>query len=137
VDKVVGACGGSVAGKTIAVLGLAFKPNTDDMREAPSLVILPALAAQGADIRAFDPAAMAEASKLMPELKTADDPYACVKDADAVVILTEWEQFRALDLDRIKAAMRTPVIVDLRNIYRPDDVAAKGFNYVSVGRPGN
>jgi UDPglucose 6-dehydrogenase len=136
VEKVVKACGGSVQGKRIAVLGLTFKPNTDDMRDAPSLVILPALAAQGAGITAFDPAGMSEARKLMPELKTAPDAYACVKDADAMVILTEWDQFRALDLDRIKAGMRTPVVIDLRNIYRPADVAAKGLRYVSVGRPG-
>ena len=135
-DKIVGACGGSVEGKTIAVLGLTFKPNTDDMREAPSLVILPALAALGADIKAFDPAGMAEACRLLPGLKTAPDAYACIEDADAMVILTEWDQFRALDLDRIKAALRTPVVVDLRNIYRPADVIAKGLRYVSVGRPG-
>jgi UDPglucose 6-dehydrogenase len=135
VEKVVEACGGSVKGKTIGVLGLTFKPNTDDMRDAPSLVILPALAARGADITAFDPAGMVEACKLMPELKTATDAYACIKDADAMVILTEWDQFRALDLDRIKSALRTPVVIDLRNIYRPADVAAKGLKYVSVGRP--
>jgi UDPglucose 6-dehydrogenase len=134
VDKIVGACGGSVRGKTIAVLGLTFKPNTDDMREAPSLTILPALAALGADITAFDPAGMAEAGKLIPGLRTAPDPYACIKDADAMVILTEWDQFRALDLDRVKAALRNPVIVDLRNIYRPADVVAKGLTYVSIGR---
>jgi len=134
VDKVVGACGGSVQGKTIAVLGLTFKPNTDDMREAPSLVILPALAEKGAEIVAFDPAGMKEACKLMPWLKTAPDPYTCLEGADAVVILTEWDQFRALDLERIKAALRTPTIVDLRNIYRPAEVAAKGLKYVSVGR---
>jgi len=135
-DKIVGACGSSVEGKTIAVLGLTFKPNTDDMREAPSLVILPALAALGADIKAFDPAGMAEACRLLPGLRTSPDAYACVEDADAMVILTEWDQFRALDLDRIKAALRTPVVVDLRNIYRPADVVAKGLRYVSVGRPG-
>jgi UDPglucose 6-dehydrogenase len=136
VDKVVGACGGSVKGKTLAVLGLTFKPNTDDMREAPSLIILPALAALGAEIRAFDPAGMAEACKLIPGLKTAADAYSCVQGADAMVILTEWEQFRALDLDRIKAALRAPVVVDLRNIYRPADVTANGLTYFSVGRPG-
>jgi UDPglucose 6-dehydrogenase len=133
-DKIVAACGGSVRGKTLAVLGLTFKPNTDDMREAPSLVILPALAGQGALIRAYDPAGMAEARKLMPSLQTADDPYACVEDADAMVILTEWDQFRALDLTRVKAAMRDPVVVDLRNIYRPSDMASRGFAYASVGR---
>jgi UDPglucose 6-dehydrogenase len=133
-DKIVAACGGSVKGKTVAVLGLTFKPNTDDMREAPSLVILPALAAQGAQVRAYDPAGMAEARKLLPDLQTAVDPYACVNGADALVILTEWDQFRALDLGRVKAAMRSPAVVDLRNIYKPDDMAARGFAYVSVGR---
>jgi UDPglucose 6-dehydrogenase len=133
-DKVVAACGGSVRGKTLAILGLTFKPNTDDMREAPSLVIVPALAGQGALVRAYDPAGMAEACRLMPDLQTASDPYACVEGADAAVILTEWDQFRALDLVRVKAAMRSPVVVDLRNIYRPADMAARGFAYVSVGR---
>ncbi len=133
-DKILAACGGSLRGKTIAVLGLTFKPNTDDMREAPSLVIVPALVAQGARVRAFDPHGMAEATKLMPALETATDPYACVTEADAMVILTEWDQFRALDLDRVRAAMKAPVVIDLRNIYRPADMAAKGFRYVGVGR---
>jgi UDPglucose 6-dehydrogenase len=132
--KVVAACGGSLAGKTVAVLGLTFKPNTDDMREAPSLVIVPALERQGARVRAYDPHGMAEARKLMPRLETAADPYGCLAGADAMVILTEWDQFRALDLDRVKAALRTPVVVDLRNIYKPADMAEKGFAYVSVGR---
>jgi UDPglucose 6-dehydrogenase len=132
--KVVAACGGSLHGKTIAVLGLTFKPNTDDMREAPSLVIVPALEAQGARVRAYDPHGMEEACKLMPGLETAADPYACIEGADAMLILTEWDQFRALDLDRVKTALRNPVIIDLRNIYRPAETAAKGFTYVSVGR---
>jgi UDPglucose 6-dehydrogenase len=132
--KVVAACGGSLRGKTVAVLGLTFKPNTDDMREAPSLVVVPALEAQGARVRAYDPHGMEEARKLMPGLDTAADPYACIAGADAMLILTEWDQFRALDLDRVKAALRTPVIVDLRNIYRSADLAAKGLTYVSVGR---
>jgi UDPglucose 6-dehydrogenase len=132
--KVVAACGGSLHGKTIAVLGLTFKPNTDDMREAPSLVIVPALEAQGARVRAYDPHGMEEARKLMPGLETAADPYACIEGADAMLILTEWDQFRALDLDRVKTALRNPVIIDLRNIYRPAETAAKGFTYVSVGR---
>jgi UDPglucose 6-dehydrogenase len=121
--KVVAACGGSLQGKTVAVLGLTFKPNTDDMREA-----------QGARVRAYDPHGMDEARKLMPRLETATDPYACIERADAMLILTEWDQFRALDLDRVKAALRSPVIVDLRNIYRPADLAAKGLIYFSVGR---
>ncbi|HEY6995414.1 MAG TPA: UDP-glucose/GDP-mannose dehydrogenase family protein [Xanthobacteraceae bacterium] len=132
--KVVAACGGSLAGKTVAALGLTFKPNTDDMREAPSLAIVPALEAQGARVRVYDPHGMQEARKLMPRLETAADPYSCIQDADAMLIITEWDQFRALDLDRVKAALRSPVIIDLRNIYKPADVIARGFTYVSVGR---
>jgi len=134
VTKVVSACGGSLQGKTIAVLGLTFKPNTDDMREAPSLVIVPSLEAQGARVRAYDPHGMAEARKLMPQLETTSDPYACIEGADAMLILTEWDQFRALDLDRVKKTLRSPVVIDLRNIYRPAELAAKGLNYISVGR---
>jgi UDPglucose 6-dehydrogenase len=133
-DKIVAACGGSLAGKTVAVLGLTFKPNTDDMREAPSLVIVPALAALGARVITYDPHGMAEAAKLMPTLATAADPYACIEGADAMVILTEWDQFRALDLDRVKRALRQPVVVDLRNIYKPADMTERGFIYFSVGR---
>jgi UDPglucose 6-dehydrogenase len=135
VQKIVAACGGSVRGKRVAVLGLAFKPNTDDMREAPSLSILPVLAAEGADVRAYDPAAMTEARKLLPEVTTEADPYACIDGADALVILTEWDQFRALDLDRVRSMLRKPVVIDLRNIYKPADMVARGFTYVSVGRP--
>jgi UDPglucose 6-dehydrogenase len=135
VQKIVAACGGSVRGKRLAVLGLAFKPNTDDMREAPSLSILPVLVAEGADVRAYDPAAMPEARKLMPEVTTEADPYACIEGADALVILTEWDQFRALDLDRVKNILRKPVVVDLRNVYKPADMVARGFTYVSIGRP--
>ena len=120
--KVLAACGGSLDGKIIAVLGLTFKPNTDDMREAPSLVIVPTLEAHGARVRAYDPHGMAEARKLMLRLETAADPYACIEGADAMLILTEWDQFRALDLDRVKNALRSPIVVDLRNIYRPSDV---------------
>jgi UDPglucose 6-dehydrogenase len=132
--KVLAACGGSLDGKIIAVLGLTFKPNTDDMREAPSLVIVPTLESHGARVRTYDPHGMTEARKLMPRLETAADPYACIEGADAMLILTEWDQFRALDLDRVKNALRSPIVVDLRNIYRPSDVAAKGLTYVSVGR---
>jgi UDPglucose 6-dehydrogenase len=135
VQKIVAACGGSVRGKRLAVLGLAFKPNTDDMREAPSLSILPVLVAEGADVRAYDPAAMVEASTLLPEVTTEADPYACIEGADALVILTEWDQFRALDLDRVRAILRKPVVVDLRNVYKPADMVARGFTYVSIGRP--
>jgi UDPglucose 6-dehydrogenase len=114
---------------------LAFKPNTDDMREAPSLSILPVLVAEGADVRAYDPAAMTEARKLLPEVTTEVDPYACIEGADALIILTEWDQFRALDLDRVKAILRKPVVVDLRNVYRAADMVTRGFTYVSIGRP--
>jgi UDPglucose 6-dehydrogenase len=133
-DRILAACGGSLAGKTIAVLGLTFKPNTDDMREAPSLIILPALEAHGARVRAYDPHGMAEARKLIPRLETCVDPYTCMAGADAMVILTEWDEFRALDLDRIKKKLRSPVVVDLRNIYKPADMAENGLTYVSVGR---
>ena len=133
-DKIVAACGGSVRDKKLAILGLTFKPNTDDMREAPSLVILPALAAAGAALTAYDPAGMEEARRLMPELGTANDPYACVVGADAVVIITEWDEFRALDLERVKGAMRGAVLIDLRNIYKPAEISGRGFTYVSIGR---
>jgi UDPglucose 6-dehydrogenase len=135
VQKIMAACGGSVRGKRLAVLGLAFKPNTDDMREAPSLSILPVLAAEGAEVTAYDPAAMAEARKLLPEIKTVADPYVCIEGADAMVILTEWDQFRALDLERVRSMLHKPVVVDLRNVYKPDDMAARGFTYISIGRP--
>jgi UDPglucose 6-dehydrogenase len=137
VQKIVAACGGSVRGKRLAVLGLAFKPNTDDMREAPSLSILPVLVAEGAEVRAYDPAAMVEAHKLLPEVTTEADPYACIEGADGIVILTEWDQFRALDLDRVRTIVRKPVVVDLRNVYRPADMAARGFTYISIGRPAS
>jgi UDPglucose 6-dehydrogenase len=134
-DKIIAACGGSVAGKTVAVLGLTFKPNTDDMRDAPSLRILPALQAAGARIRAFDPAGMAEAAKHLSDLEWCDDAYQAVAGADALVVLTEWNEFRALDLERIKALLQAPVVVDLRNIYDPQSMAAAGFIYRSIGRP--
>ena len=133
--KVADALGGELAGKTIAVLGLTFKPNTDDMREAPSLDIVPALEAMGASVQAFDPEGMHEAEPLLPGVAFKTGPYEAVEGADALVILTEWDQFRALDLDRVKLLMRKPVVIDLRNIYRPEDMRARGFTYSSVGRP--
>jgi UDPglucose 6-dehydrogenase len=133
-DKIVRACGGDVRGKTIAVLGLTFKPNTDDMRSAPSLTIVPALQAAGAKIIAYDPKGAPAARALLPGVAFAAGPYDCAAGADALVIITEWEAFRALDLPRVKASMRTPVVIDLRNIYRPDQMAAIGFVYESVGR---
>ena len=134
-EKVVEALGGSVVGATVAVLGLTFKPNTDDMREAPSLAIVPALQKAGAAVRAFDPAGMAEAKKLLADVAWCKDAYEAAAGADAVVIVTEWNEFRALDLARLKASMRRAVFVDLRNIYTPADVAGAGFVYRSVGRP--
>jgi len=133
--KVIKAMGGDVEGKTIGVLGLAFKQNTDDMRDAPSLDILPALQAAGASIKAYDPEAMTEASHLLKDITFTKSAYEAAQDADALVILTEWDQFRALDLDRIKAALKSNVVVDLRNIYSPEDMAANGFAYTSIGRP--
>jgi UDPglucose 6-dehydrogenase len=122
-----------VKGKTIAVLGLAFKPNTDDMREAPSLVILPLLQAEGARIKAYDPEAGREAQKLL-DIELCADTYQALEGADGVVILTEWNEFRALDLARVKSLLSRPLMVDLRNIYRPNQMADAGFTYVSVGR---
>ncbi len=132
--RIATALGGSVEGKTIAVLGLTFKPKTDDMREAPSLTVIPALVAGGATVRAFDPEGTATARPLLPDITYARDPYDCATGADALVILTEWEAFRALDLRRLKSALRQPVIIDLRNIYRPAEMRARGFTYHSVGR---
>ncbi|MCF8879932.1 UDP-glucose/GDP-mannose dehydrogenase family protein [Hyphobacterium sp. SN044] len=133
-DKVVKAMGGDAKGKTIAVLGLTFKPNTDDMRDAPSLDIIPALQEAGAKIRAYDPAGIVEAERLMKDVEFVSGPYLCADGADALVIITEWNEFRALDLDRLSQSMKGKVVVDLRNIYRPDDMAERGFDYTSVGR---
>ncbi|HNB26299.1 MAG TPA: UDP-glucose/GDP-mannose dehydrogenase family protein [Alphaproteobacteria bacterium] len=134
VERVKAALGGSLAGKTVALLGLTFKPNTDDMREAPSLAIAPALLAAGAKVRAHDPEGMTEARKLMPDLAYCDDPYAAMAGADAVVLLTEWNSYRALDFARMKVALKQPVMIDLRNVYRPAEMRAAGFKYSSIGR---
>jgi UDPglucose 6-dehydrogenase len=131
-DKIERAFGG-VGGKTIAVLGLTFKPNTDDMREAPSLVIVPGLQAKGARIRAYDPEGTEEARKLL-DAEFCADAYEAIAGADGVVILTEWNEFRALDLARVKTLLKQPLMVDLRNIYGPAQMAAAGFRYISVGR---
>ncbi len=133
--RVIQACGGSVAGKTIAVLGLTFKPNTDDMREAPSLEMIPALQAAGATVRAFDPEGMEQAETLLPEVQWCQNAYEAMTGADAVAIVTEWNEFRGLDLDRVKESLKAPVMIDLRNIYNPQDMTAAGFDYSSVGRP--
>ena len=136
-DKIAAACGGSLAGKTLAVLGLTFKPNTDDMRDAPSLEILPRLAAAGAGIRAFDPEGMDEARKLMPEFVYCQDAYQTMEGADALILLTEWNAFRGLDLGRARDLLASPLVIDLRNIYQPHEVAAAGLSYVSIGRPAH
>jgi UDPglucose 6-dehydrogenase len=133
-DRILLALRDDPRGKTVAVLGLTFKPNTDDMREAASVTILPALAGKGVRVRAHDPEGMAEAKKQMPELEYCDDPYEAIAGADALVILTEWNSYRSLDLDRVKSLMKAPVFVDLRNIYRPAEMKAAGFRYSSLGR---
>ncbi|MBL8662151.1 MAG: UDP-glucose/GDP-mannose dehydrogenase family protein [Candidatus Odyssella sp.] len=133
--RVIAACGGGVAGKTIAVLGLTFKPNTDDMRESPSLDIVPALQAAGARVKAHDPEGMDEAKKLLPDVEYCAGPYEAMQGADALVIVTEWNAFRSLDIARMKAALKAPVVVDLRNVYNPREMAAAGFRYSSIGRP--
>ena len=132
--RIIAACGGSVEGKTIAVLGLTFKPNTDDMRDSPSLDIVPALQNAGGTIRAYDPEGMKEAARLLDDVTFCADAYDAMDGADAVVIITEWNQFRALDLDRARALLKHPVMVDLRNIYRPEELDGTGFAYHSIGR---
>jgi UDPglucose 6-dehydrogenase len=131
-EKIERAFGG-LSGKTIALLGLTFKPNTDDMREAPSLVIVPYLKEKGARVRGYDPEGAEEAGKLL-DIELCDDSYRALDGADGVVILTEWNEFRALDLKRAKRLLKSPLMVDLRNIYRPEQMATAGFRYVSVGR---
>jgi UDPglucose 6-dehydrogenase len=134
-DKIIAACGGNVAGKTLAVLGLTFKPNTDDMRDSPSLAILPRLAAAGATICAYDPEGMGEAKQMLPNLVYCADAYETMEGADALVLLTEWNAFRALDLARVSALLAAPLVIDLRNIYQPHEMVAAGLSYVSIGRP--
>ncbi|QRG05906.1 UDP-glucose/GDP-mannose dehydrogenase family protein [Xanthobacter dioxanivorans] len=134
--KVIAALGGSVRGRTVGVLGLTFKPNTDDMRDAPSIAIITALQDAGARIRAHDPEGVEQARLVLDNVDYVDSPYQAADGADALVIVTEWDAFRALDLRRIHALMARPVVVDLRNIYRPDEMAAIGFSYSSVGRDG-
>ncbi len=133
--KVVAACGGSVSGRKIAILGLTFKPNTDDMRESPSLTIIQALQDAGAEISAYDPEGMENARTMLENVSFGTDPYDTAQDADALVIVTEWNAFRAMDFKRLKQVMKTPLLVDLRNIYRKEEVRGHGFGYVGVGRP--
>jgi len=132
--KIAAALGGSLRGKTVAVLGLTFKPNTDDMRDAPSIPLITALLDMGAMVRAYDPVGMEQARQVLAGIEFCDGPYACAKDADALVIVTEWEQFRALDFERLKGVMKQAVLVDLRNVYRPEDL--QGFAYYGIGRGG-
>lgn len=133
-EKIIKFCGGSVHGKTVGILGLTFKPNTDDMREAPSLTIVPALQTAGAKIRAYDPEGMPKAQKLLKKIAWCRDAYDVAEGADVLVIITEWNVFRALDLDKIKQLMKESVLIDLRNIYSPDEAASAGFRYACVGR---
>jgi UDPglucose 6-dehydrogenase len=134
-ERIVAACGGDVSGKTIAILGLAFKPETDDMRDAPSLSILPRLAAAGAVLRAYDPEAMGHARQMLPAgLHYAANALDCAQGADAVVLLTEWNEFRALSPEKLAAAMRGRVLLDLRNVYEPAAMREAGFTYHSIGR---
>jgi len=134
-DRVIKACGGSVEGKTIAVLGLTFKPNTDDMRESPSLDIVPALQRAGATVQAFDPAGMEEAKKVLQDVVWCAETYEAIAGSDAAVIVTEWNEFRSLDFARMKSTMKSPILVDLRNIYDSEQVIAAGVAYSCVGRP--
>ena len=133
-DKIISACGGSVKDKTIAVLGLTFKPNTNDMRDSPSLAILPTLHKEGAIVRAFDPQGMEEAREILPGTIFCENAYETMDGADALVIITEWNEFRLLDLERVKKLLSVPLLVDLRNIYKPDEIIKAGFDYYSVGR---
>jgi UDPglucose 6-dehydrogenase len=132
--KVAAVLGGNLRKRTIGVLGLAFKPNTDDMREAPSISLITALQDLGAKVRAYDPVSMEQAKLELLDVTYCDSPYSCAAKADALVIVTEWEQFRALNMERLKKEMAQPVIVDLRNVYRPEEMAKYGFKYASVGR---
>lgn len=133
-DRIIKACGGSVHNKTIAVLGLTFKPNTDDMRDSPSLDIVPALVQGGAKVRVFDPQGMIEAKKLISGVVWCEDAYDAMKNADVMTIITEWNEFRTLQIDKAKEMMKGRIIVDLRNVFDPDDLRKEGFIYMSIGR---
>jgi UDPglucose 6-dehydrogenase len=133
--KVAAVVGGELRGKTVAILGLTFKPNTDDMREAPSVPLITALQDMGAKVRVYDPVGMEQAKSLIGNVAFCKDAYSCAESASVLVIVTEWEQFRALDFERLKTVMAQPVLVDLRNVYRPEEVVRHGFIYESVGRP--
>jgi UDPglucose 6-dehydrogenase len=134
-QKVRAALGGSLEDRTIGVLGLAFKPNTDDLREAPAVEIIHLLQSEGARVRAYDPAAMDAARSMLPGVELCEDAYAVAEEADALILLTHWNEFRRLDLDRIRKVMTYPLVVDGRNLYDPKEMVAKGFFYQPVGRP--
>ncbi len=134
-DKIIAAMGGNVTGKTVAILGLTFKPNTDDMRDAPSLSIIKVLQDAGATVRACDPEGTQAAARMLTDVQFGDDPYAILTGAHAAVVVTEWDKFRALDLTRVRECLADPLLVDLRNIYPPQDAARAGLRYVSIGRP--
>jgi UDPglucose 6-dehydrogenase len=132
--KIINACSGNVTEKTLAILGVTFKPNTDDMRDAPSLDIIPTLQAEGANINAYDPEGMHEAKSLLKDVSWCNDAYEAMAGADAVAILTEWNEFRGLDLPRIKSLLKNPIVIDLRNIYNPEEMRDAGFIYSCIGR---
>ncbi len=134
-QRIIAACDGDISGKTVALLGLTFKPNTDDMRDSPSLDIVPMLHHARAVVQAYDPEGMDEAEKLLPHMVYCPDAYTAIKDADVLVILTEWNEFRALDMNRVKGLMKAPVVVDLRNVFDPKDMRDAGFRYSCIGRP--
>jgi UDPglucose 6-dehydrogenase len=134
--KVIQALGGEARGRTVALLGLTFKPNTDDMRDAPSISIVQALQDAGAEVRGYDPEGIEQARAMLPGVDFFDDPYKAVEGADAAVLVTEWDVLRALDLRRLAATMAQPLLVDLRNVYPPEDVKSAGLRWYGVGRPG-
>jgi len=134
VEKIKNVLGGDLKDKLVAVLGLSFKPNTDDMRDAPSVPIIEGLKKMGARVKAYDPVAMDEARKFLPDIEYCDGPYTCADGADALVIMTEWNQFRIMDLQKLKHSLKTPVVIDLRNVYEPERMRGEGFRYVCVGR---
>ena len=133
-EKIAGALGGVLKDRTVGILGLSFKPETDDVRDAPALDIVSGLIERGAQVRAYDPAAMKAISGRFPQITLCKDPYEVCRGADALVIVTEWNEFRMLDLERVKELMSEPILIDLRNIYRPEAMRAAGIHYVSVGR---
>ncbi len=133
-ERVIDALDGAVEGKTVGLLGVTFKAGTDDMRESPALTVVPALQARGARVQAYDPEGMAQAASMLPDVDWADDPYAALQGADVAVLMTEWPVFRALDLAQVHAALKSPVVVDLRNLYDTATMEKAGFRYISIGR---